>query len=76
MAERISMKIRTPSPVQMSVPNNTGKFVTYEELAEILREYVSTGDLETALASYATKNELDNDTVMRWGSNSEGGENA
>lgn len=63
--EVIQMTVVTPDPVRVRVPRN-GVYVTFEDLAAILREYVSTGDLETALANYATKNELDNETIMRW----------
>ena len=67
MSEAIHMTVVTPGPIRVRVPQNA-IYVTFEDLAAILREYVSTGDLETALANYATKNELDNETIMRWGS--------
>ena len=63
MSERIPMSISTPSsvpmgtntpaPIRASVPNGA-VYVTYEELMEIL-------------GAYATKEELNNETVMRWG---------
>lgn len=63
MSERIPMSISTPSsvpmgtntptPIRASVPNGA-VYVTYQELMEIL-------------ATYATKEELNNETVMRWG---------
>ena len=54
MSERITMTVNVPKPVKAQIPG-TGKYVTYEELQAIL-------------ASYATKEELNNETIMRWGS--------
>ena len=54
MSERITMNVTVPKPVKTQIPG-TGAYVTYEELQAIL-------------ASYATKEELNNETIMRWGS--------
>ena len=63
MSERISMNISTPgtvpmepttpAPIRAAVPNGA-VYVTLDELMEIL-------------GAYATKEELNNETVMRWG---------
>lgn len=62
MSERIQMSVSTPSnvpmgtntpaPIRASIPGG-GQYVTYAELQAIL-------------AGYPTREEMNNETIMRW----------
>ena len=62
MSERIQMSVSTPS----DVPMGTSAAAPIRASIHDGGQYVTYAELQAILAGYPTREEMNNDTIMRW----------